>query len=58
MKLLHQLDISTTFLHGGLDEEVYMKSLSRLQIFFKNIVCKLNKSIYDLKQANRQWNHK
>lgn len=54
---LHQLDINTTFLHGNLDDEVYMNSPFGLHLPFKNIVCKLSKFIYNLKPANKQWNH-
>nr|AAB36255.1 retrotransposon peptide {Ty1-copia retrotransposon element, clone Mel 22} [Vicia melanops, leaves, Peptide Transposon Partial, 75 aa] [Vicia melanops] len=41
-----------------LDEEVYMKVPPCLKVSNKNLVCKLNRSIYGLKQSNRQWNHK
>jgi hypothetical protein len=51
---LHQMDVKTTFLNGNLEEEVYMKQPEGFDDNTQK-VCKLNKSIYGLKQASRQW---
>jgi len=52
---LHHMDKKTTFLNGHLKEEVYMKQLEGFSSNdSEHLVCKLNKSIYGLKQVSRQ----
>eukprot|EP00253_Pinus_taeda_P009387 PITA_09387 len=53
---LEQLDVKTTFLHGDLEEEIYIQQPQGYEVKGKEkLVCRLKKSLYGLKQAPRQW---
>ena len=54
---LHQVDVTTAFLNGELEEEVYMKQPKGFIVKGQeHLVCKLKQSIYDLKQSPQCWN--
>lgn len=53
---LHQLDIKNVFLHGDLEEDVYMwQPLDFVHPKFSHHVYKLTKFIYGVKQTPRAW---
>lgn len=50
-------DAKTAFLNGTLKEELYMKQPVGFEVKGEETkVCKLKKSLYELKQSARAWN--
>lgn len=53
---LEQMDVKMAFLHGQLEERIYMNQLEGFEVKGKEeMVCLLKKSLYGLKQSPRQW---
>ena len=51
---VEQMDLKTTFLHGDLEEEIYMKKPQGFMVKGnKELVCRLKKSFYGLNQSPR-----
>ena len=56
-KNVHQLDVTTAFLNGELEEEVYVKQPEGFVVEGQEyLVYKLKRSLYGLKQSSRCWN--
>ena len=54
---VHQMDVVSAFLNGKLEEEIYMKQPDGfIDEKYPEKVCRLNSSLYGLKQSARCWN--
>ena len=52
----HQMDVKTAFLNRELDEEIFMDQLIGFVVKGQKCkVCRLNRSLYGLKQSSKQW---
>jgi hypothetical protein len=53
---VHQMDVKTAFLYGHILEDIYMaQPEGYINPEFKHKICKLQKSLYDLKQSACMW---
>jgi hypothetical protein len=55
---IHQMDVKIAFSNGDLEEEIYMEQPEGFTQEGEHLVCKLHKSLYELKQSPRAWNQK
>ena len=55
---MRSVDISSAFTYGELDEVIYIKQPEGYYQGGPNVVYKLHKLLYGLKQSARQWNKK
>ncbi len=56
--IVKHYDVESAYLNGDLSHEIYMKQPEGYHQGPVNLVCKLNKSLYGLKQGANQWNRK
>jgi hypothetical protein len=57
--IIHQMDVKTAYLNAPIDVELYMGQIKGYEEDIGvggKVVCKLNRSLYGLKQSGRNWN--
>jgi len=57
--IVHQMDVKTAYLNAPIDCEMYVDQPEGFEVSsftHEKLVCKLNKSLYGLKQSGRNWN--
>ena len=57
--ILHQMDVKTAYLNAPIDCEIYMEQPEGYEVKSSSqekLVCKLERSLYGLKQSGRNWN--
>jgi hypothetical protein len=53
---LERLDVKTMFLHGDIEEDIYMQQPQGYEVKGKeNLVCRLKKRLQGIKKAPRKW---
>ena len=53
---VEKMDVKTKFLHGDLEEGIYMKQPEGFTVKGKKeLICRLKKFLYGLKQSPRMW---
>jgi hypothetical protein len=55
--LIEQIDVTSAFLHGELEDEIYMEVPEGI-VYSGDKVCKLQRALYGLKQSPRVWHLK
>lgn len=56
--IVHQMDVKTAYLHAPIEEEIYLQQpegFEKTTETREQLVCKLKKSLYGLKQSGRNW---
>ena len=57
--LIHQMDVRNAYLNSNIDYDIYVEQPNGFKLSGKNgedLILKLNKSLYGLKQSGRLWN--
>ena len=58
--IIHQMDVKSAYLNSDIDRDLYVKQPKGYEKLSSNgdeLVCKLQKSLYGLKQSSRNWNN-